>query len=140
MNKYDRESLPKLTDHELALLYEEFYEKPLTKNDVFKTEAERGLFAINLLTEIGARFAIEHKHNPNELRVGNDVWYVNTEEGIVEHGVVTEVSHLGSYFDIRFDEEDIDTFDLKYFGKVVFPSKTEADIVLGRYKINKEMA
>lgn len=60
---------------------------------------------------------------------GDDIWYLNTDYGEIEHGIIENVHYKNSKLDmftVRFDNGDIDSFDGCWFGKTFFQTKEKA--------------
>jgi hypothetical protein len=63
------------------------------------------------------------------LGEGDDIWYLNTDYGEIEHGIIENVHYKNSKLDmftVRFDNGDIDSFDGCWFGKTFFQTKEKA--------------
>ena len=69
------------------------------------------------------------------LRRGDDIWYANEEEHVVEHGIIHHVlikNGKVDTFSVNFDNGDFDEFDGSGLGKHYFMHKVDAEEALVR--------
>ena len=84
----------------------------------------------DLLAAIANRWFEEHSQAEEVLVAGTEVWYVNKDEGCLEHGVVETVYYKEGNLDsigVNFpDSNDYDVFDGSALGRSLFRSELQA--------------
>lgn len=72
--------------------------------------------------------------NYANLRQGDDIWYANSAEQIVEHGIISSIYFIKNNkvdsFSVDFDCGDFDEFDGTALGKSFFMNQVDAEEVL----------
>ena len=69
------------------------------------------------------------------LRHGDDIWYADEDEGIIEHGTIDTVTIKNNKIDsfsVTFDNGDFDVFDGSGLGVHYFMHKIDAENALVR--------
>lgn len=151
MIEWLKDKMKSMTENELCDLYSEIadYRKKGYLVEGTKLELLENEFANNssgtdgdnmrlvedtILFEIGRRYSSMILFDSGELpKQGDDIWYVDFENGVLEHGKVFIVTFQDSKLDtfsINFDDGSFDVLDGSGFNNYYFINKKIAEAKL----------
>lgn len=151
MIKWLKDKMKSMTENELCDLYSEIadyrkkgYLVEGTKLKLLENEFANNYGAVDgdnmrlvedaILFEIGRRYSSITLFDSGEFpKQGDDIWYVDFENGMLEHGKVFIVTFQDSKLDtfsINFDDGTFDVFDGSGFNNHYFINKKKAEAKL----------
>ena len=148
MFKWLKDKVKAMSENELCDLYSEivdfqetglFVDGTKLKELVIESNKKTGSNVFNtveetVLLEIGRRYSSMILFDSGEFpKKGDDIWYVDFENGVLEHGkvfIVTFQDGKLDTFSINFDDGTFDVFDGSGFNNHYFINKKRAEAKL----------
>ena len=127
-----------LTDEELYRLMKTVMESHASFADVMKDAS----YGIAVVCEMAARWYQNKKLLDESLACGDEVWYVELEDGRIDHGIVSTVSYKDGRLDsigIDFDGDDFDEIVGESYGRRLFKTEEAAKLALRMWSGSEEV-